>query len=59
MEWLNVPGGTRTLPPGAFTSTSGGGVECDAPIAVALRRVRADRFSLQKAFYAVSCCPVL
>jgi len=31
-----LPGGTRTLPPGALTSTSGGGVECDAPISVAL-----------------------
>jgi len=31
-----LPGGTKTLPPGALTSTSGGGVECDAPISVAL-----------------------
>lgn len=31
-----LPGGTKTLPPGALTSTSGGGVECDVPIAVAL-----------------------
>jgi hypothetical protein len=27
-----IPGGTRTLPPGALTSTRGGGVECDAPM---------------------------
>jgi hypothetical protein len=31
-----LPGGTSTLPPGALTSTSGGGVECDAPIVLAL-----------------------
>jgi hypothetical protein len=27
-----IPGGTKTFPPGALTSTRGGGVECDAPM---------------------------